>query len=327
MAFTLPTKTITWDNLNSSTMDTFDKRLKDTIFDKYVLLQKLFDKKRTYPGGDYLTEPLTVEEGDGKYFRGYDKLNPTDKELFTTARYRPTTLQVNISISYTDDLANRGPAQIFDLLAAKYEVAKMTMRKKLTTTTAGVFSAGLATGKAIMGLQAAVANDPTADPTAGAYGEITRVGSTQVPWRNMFSDQTTSNLAGLTMIELQALWGQVTDQAIQPDIIVTTQVIYDKIWGIADAIQKNGNELAKKMGATSIDFNGVPIMVDKNCLADTLYMLNTDYIYMKTHVSDNMKTHPFVIGTEQLVKVKYITWTGQLVCSNPRYQGVMFNLS
>lgn len=327
MAFTQPTKAFTWDNLNSSTMDKFDKKLKDTIFKKYVLLQKLMEKKKTYDGGIYVSEPLTVEEGDGSFYRGFQNLNPTDKENFVTAQYLPTNLQVNISISYTEDLQNRGPAQIFDLMGAKFEVAKMTMRKKLTTTDAGLFSAGLATGKAIMGLQAAVADDPTSDPGAGAYGGITRVGATQVPWRNMFSNQTASNLAGLTMGKLQALWGQVTEQEIQPTIITCTQLIYNKVYEIADAIQRNGNELAKKMGMTSIDFNGIPLMVDKNCLAAHLYMLNTDFIYLKTHVADNMKAHPFVIGTDQLVKTKYITWTGQLVCSNPRYQAVMFNLS
>ncbi len=328
MAFTQPSKTITWDNLNSSTMDLFDKKLKDTLFNRHVLLKKLMEKNNTYPGGIYLSEPLTVEEGDGSFYRGFQNLNPTDKEQFTTAQFLPANLQVNISVSYTEDLQNRGPAQIFDLMAAKFEVAKQTMRKKMTTSVAGLFGAGAATGKAIMGFQAAIADDPTANPTAGAYGGITRVGSTQVPWRNFFLDGgSESNLAGLTMVRLQTLWGDITDQDIQPDVIVTTQAIYNKIYGIADAIQRNGNELAKKMGMTSIDFNGVPLIVDKNCTAGRLYMINTSFLNLKSHVDDNMKAHPFVIGTGQLVKVKYITWTGQLVCSNPRYQGVYFALT
>jgi len=58
-----------------------------------------------------------------------------------------------------------------------------------------------------------------------------------------------------------------------------------------------------------------------------LSVINTDSLKLKVHSSDNFKATPFLQGTNQLVKVKYITWTGQLVNANPRYSGVMFNLT
>jgi hypothetical protein len=300
--------------------------LKDGIFKKHLLLRKLYENKKTYNGGVYITEPVMIARGNGGSYSGMDVLTPQDKQIVTTAVFEPAHYESDITLSYTDDLANRGPAQVFDLLEAKYENAKKTMEYNLTVA---LFGTGVKTnyGNApIVGLQAAVAADPTSDPTCGAYGGITRDATAATDfWKNQTKDMT--SLATLTMLKLQNLWGSCSDGNEHPDIIVTTQDIYDKVWSLADARQQLGNEEAARMGYQSIDFNGVPLIVDKNCPAGALYMLNTDYIYLKVHKDDDMAATPFLQGTTQLVKVKFVTWTGQLVCSNPRYQGVGINLT
>jgi hypothetical protein len=322
-----PTRTITWDNLNSSTMGEFDRTLKDGIFKKHLLLQKLDEKKKTYAGGVYIAEPIMKARGTGGSYTGMDVLTPQDKEIVTTAVFEPAHYEADITVSYTDDLANRGQSQLFDLLETKYDNAKKTMEYHLTTA---LFGDGLKAtyGNApIVGLKAAVAIDPTADPASGAYGGITRDATSDTDfWKNQIKDESSGALANLTMLKLQNLWGLCADGNEHPDIIVATQAIYDKVWSLADARQQLGNEEAAKMGYQSIDFNGVPLIVDKNCPDGYLYMLNTDYIYLKVHQDDDMAATPFLQGTTQLVKVKYVTWTGQLVCGNPRYQGVMFGL-
>jgi len=321
-----PTKTITWDNLNSSTTGVYDKNVKDGIFKKNMLLKKLYDAKKTYNGGIFVTEPIMNAEGNGGSYTGMQVLTPQDKQLVTTAVYEPAHYETDITLSYTDDLANRGPAQIFDLFEMKYTNAKQTMRKFLTT---GIYSTGVKAtyGTApLVGLQAAVATDPTTDPTAGAYGGITRDTTAATDfWKNQYKDMT--SLASLTMLKLQNLWGKCSDGDEHPDIITVGQDVFDKIWSLADARQQLGNEEAAKMGYQNINFNGVPLIADKNCPAGFLWMLNTNYIYLKIHEADDMVATPFLQGTTQLVKVKFITWTGQLVCSNPRYQGVGFNLT
>lgn len=323
-----PAKTITWDNLNSSSMGEFDRTLKDGIFKKHLLLRRLDEKKKTYGGGVYITEPIMKSMGNGGSFSGMDVLTPQDREIVTTAVFEPAHYETDVTISYTDDLANRGQARIFDLLEAKYENARKTMEYHLTTALFGDGVKAVYGNAPIVGLKAAVASDPTANPAAGAYGGITRDTSAASDfWKNQVKDETSGGLAGLTMLKLQNLWGLCSDGNEHPDIIVTTQPVYDMVWSLADGRQRLGNEEAAKLGYQSIDFNGVPLIVDKNCPAGFLYMLNTDYIYLKVHQDDDMAATPFLQGTTQLVKVKYITWTGQLVCGNPRTQGVMFGLS
>lgn len=320
-----PSRTITWDNLNSSSMAEFDRTLKDGIFKKHLLLRKLNEKKKTYSGGVYITEPIMNARGSGGSYSGMDVLVPQEKEIVTTAVFEPAHYEADVTLSYTDDLANRGPSQVFDLLEAKFDNAKRTMEYNLTVA---LFGNGLKAtyGSApLVGIQAAVATDPTTDPASGVYGGIARDATSATNfWKNQAKDMT--SLASLTMLKLQNLWGLCSDGNEHPDIIVTTQEIYDFVWSLADARQRLGNEEAAKMGYQSIDFNGVPLIVDKNCPAGVIYMLNTDFMYLKVHKDDDMVSTPFLQGTTQLVKVKYITWTGQLVCCNPRYQGVGYNL-
>ena len=306
-----------WNNLNSSTFRNFDRTIRDTIFNKHILLGKLYEKKKDYDGGHEITEPIMYDRGQGQSYSGFDVFTPSDKEIVTTSLYTPAHYVVDISVAYTDDLANRGKSAIFDLIEAKYTNAKMTMEYLLTVD---LYRDGTTGTAPIVGLDAAIAEDPT----TGTYGNINR--ATNSYWRNQLNDQSTSGLAGLTMYKLQTLWGACSDGTIHPDMIITTQAIYDKVWSIADARQRLGNEEAAKLGYTSIDFNGVPLVVDKHCTAGSLFMINTDFLHLKVHKDDDMQPTPFLQGTTQLVKVKYITWTGQLVSSNPRYQGVMFDL-
>ncbi|MFA5217128.1 phage major capsid protein [Sulfuricurvum sp.] len=319
----MSSRTITWDNLNTSTMGQFDSTLKDTIFKKHFILNKLREKQKTYDGGVFLAEPIMNKRGNGGSYTGMQDLTPVDKQLVENAIFEPAHYEVDISLSYTDDLANRGKSAVFDLLEAKYENAKKTMEYNLTTALFGDGVKATYGMAPLVGLKAAVPIDPTSNPTAGAYGGITRDSTTATDfWKNQYTATGVATTA-LTMKMLQNLWGKCSDGADHPDVIVTTQAIFDRLWELADARQQLGVAEVAKMGYQNIYFNGVPLIVDKNCSDYHVYMLNTDYLYLKVHQDDDMVATPFLQGTTQLVKTKYITWTGQLICCNPRYQGIL----
>lgn len=321
-----PTRTITWDNLNSSVGPLMDGTIKDGVFFKNLLLEKLNAKKKTAPGGKYLTEPIMNAEGDVKTYSGYDVITASEKEIVTTSQYEWANIVGTISIAHTDELQNAGPTVVYNLVEAKYKNMILTMQKTMTTQIFGTGVKATYGNDCIVGLQAAVATTVTSNPSAGAYGGITRDSTTATDyWKNQIKDMT--SLATLDMLKLQNLWGLVSDGNRHPDIIVTTQAIYDKVWSLADARQRLGNEEAARLGYQSIDFNGVPLIVDKNAPAGLLYMLNTEFIYLVTHEAEDFKATPFMIPTDQMIRVKHCTWSGQLVSSNPRMQGVAYNLT
>ena len=75
------------------------------------------------------------------------------------------------------------------------------------------------------------------------------------------------------------------------------------------------------IGFPNIDFNGVPVIADPNCTSKTIYFINTKHLFLKYHKKANMIWTPFLRPSNQLLVVKYLKWTGQLVCNNPRTQG------
>lgn len=310
----LPTKSITWDNLESSTTMDFDKVLVDNIFNKRPFLYLLNQKKQTYTGGESMNIPLIYAESSNKGdYNGYQELTTTETKQFTTANYHIAHYYTNLVISKTDMEKNRGNTAVFDLVKAKYQVSELTMEKQLTTA---LFGSETAAPK-LIGLGT---HCPTSANTLGGID-----GSVETWWANQTYDAT--SLASLTMAKMQAAWGEASDGTTHPTVIVTTQTIYDKIWSLADAKQRLGVESLVKLGFNNIEFNGVPIIVDKACTAAYMYMLNLDYLYLKVSDQDNMATTDWLTNTKQLAKVKYITWTGQLVSSNRRYQQVVYNLS
>lgn len=322
----LPTKTITWDNINSSTMAEFDSTIRDGVGKSNLLLRKLMEKKKGVSGGESYSTPIMHALGNGGSYKGFQVLTPTDKEIITTAKFEPAHYETDVTVCRTDMVANSGGAKVFDLMEAKYKSAQMTMDNLLTVPLYGDGSIATYGVAPIVGVAAAIDVDPTSNPTPGAYGGITRDATAATDfWKNQYKDMT--SLATLTMQKLQQLWGLCSDGIIHPDIIVTTQSIYDKCWALADARQQLGNEAAAKLGYTSIDFNGCPLVVDKNCTAGYLYMINTDYLYFKVDTGDDMFSTPFLMSANQFAQTKLFSITLQFICDNPRFQGVGFNLT
>ena len=110
---------------------------------------------------------------------------------------------------------------------------------------------------------------------------------------------------------------------------MTTQAVYNQVWAVADSRQRLGVEEFNKMGfrGKTIDFNGIPIMVDKACPDGYLWMLNSKYLWL--YVSDNgdMVWDTELRDPRYSSTFKYLYWTGQLVCNNRRRQFVATGLT
>lgn len=322
MAAAQGTRSITWDNISTAgpIMD-MNGTVYDAMFNKTPLLNKLVKSGITYDGGAKITAMIENGEADTGNYAPSDDFTFQDKELVTLAQWDPAYLWANMMITKDQIDECKSDKAVLDLMKFKYDNAMKTLRKTMTTQ---IFGDGT-TSNSIMGFDAAFQTVPTADPTAGAYGGLTRVGADNVKWRNQVYDMT--SLATATMLKLQYLWGLCSDDGEHPDLIVTTQAVYDKLWSLADAVMRLVPAEIAAMGYTGMTFNGVPLIVDKNCTPGRLYMINTKYTFLKSHSANNMATTGWVDKSGSLKKLNIITWKGQLVCANPRYNGVGFNLA
>jgi len=135
-----------------------------------------------------------------------------------------------------------------------------------------------------------------------------------------------SNTNGVSNIAraMTRMYGACTIDNDQPDLIVTTQAIYD---AYETSLQANkrfaGSDDITNAGFDSLRFKGASVVVDSHCPAGHMYFLNTNYLDFKCHQDRNFAFEDFkrLEGSDNLQS--RVFWMGQMVCSNPRMQGVL----
>jgi hypothetical protein len=135
---------------------------------------------------------------------------------------------------------------------------------------------------------------------------------------------TTNNVAG-GLKAMTQLYGACSDGIIQPNLIITTQVIFDAYESCLMANKRfSSDDDALADGAfQSLRFKGATVTVDPACPAGHLYMLNTDmldyYVHSKRDFSfDNWKP----LEAADSIQSR-ITWMGQFCTSAPKYMGML----
>ena len=134
---------------------------------------------------------------------------------------------------------------------------------------------------------------------------------------------TTSGVAGGVKAMTQ-MYGACSIDSDQPDLIVTTQVIYD---AYETALQANkryeGDASLGDAGFQALRFKGASVVVDSHVPAGHMYFLNTRYLDYKVHSKRNFAFEDFKpMEVKDGIQAR-LFWMGQLTCSNPRMQGLL----
>ena len=134
---------------------------------------------------------------------------------------------------------------------------------------------------------------------------------------------TTSGVAGGIKAMTQ-MYGACSIDNDQPDLIVTTQVIFD---AYETALQANkrydGDATLGDAGFQTLRFKGASVVVDSHVPAGQMYFLNTKYLDYKVHNKRNFAFEDFKpLEASDSIQAR-IFWMGQLTCSNPRMQGLL----
>lgn len=301
--------TINWDNVNTFTERRMLPKTTDQIFRSNPLMMKLHKKGTKLDGGAYITQSLLYAEGPGGAFEGLEALDTSEAEQITAAVFNWKEYYTSITIRKIDELKNRGRAAFGRILTTKMRTAEKTMRNLLGQ---GIYSDGSTNPKVITGLRAMVT---TGSVTYGGIDKSTN------SWWNAQVDSSTA-LSGISdLTEMRALMGLCTEDADTPDLITTTQTIYDKVYMLFPTYQRFGSSDMARGGFRSILFEGRPLVVDSHCPAGHMYFLNSDYIDLVSHEDDNMRFEPFRQPYNQRGRTAFIFWTGNLTGSNCRFQG------
>jgi len=326
--------TIDWGDVVTTTLENRSKVLADNITNNNALLMMLKDRGRSKPfgGGREIMQELRYAQNQTfMFYSGFEFLNVSLNDTMTAARFPIKQAAIAVTISGLEGLQNRGEEEMMNLIEERVDGAESTFWNQMS---AAIYSDGTGWGgKQIGGLALLVSKTPT----SGVVGGIDR--STNVWWRNLAINASNDAKGAVTSSNIQKYMNQATIQLKRNsdgiNLVVADNNYYTAYLESLQSIQRitDGGSSKQGTGFTSLKYYGagkeVDIVLDGGrngqIPANTMYFLNTDYIYYRPHSGRNFK----VIGGDrtninQDAIVRLYGWAGNMTISNSSLQGVLW---
>uniref|UniRef100_A0A6M3KSI7 Putative capsid protein n=1 Tax=viral metagenome TaxID=1070528 RepID=A0A6M3KSI7_9ZZZZ len=287
----------------------------DQFYYSFPLVTRLMSKNKVvFDSGPKIDVPILYGDLNSGWYSGLDQFDISTKATTTLAKFDWKQLWVNVTLDGETELKVEGDEKILSIIATKMDNAQKTFTKDLESA---LYATSWTNTKAIAPLISAIS-------ITGIYGEINKA---DYSW---WQGKVDSTGGAFSMSMLQAIYGDCSDGAIQPDLIVTTQNIYDKIWARCQPSQRgdmtNAPDLAR-VGFTGISFNKATILVDNYVPSGYMYVLNTDFWKLVVHRKRNMYWTPPKVPLDQDAWIRQLLWAGAMVCTAPRYNGYISSVS
>jgi len=317
----------------STTIQSRSGALADNALKQNALLARLQKKGNAKPfsGGNVILQEIMYNDTNtinAGFYSGYDVIDITPNSPITAAQFDIKQASAAVTISGLDQLMNSGKEAIIDLLESRIQIAEKQLMNTLST---GLYSDGTgSSGKSITGLQAAIADAPS----SGTYGGINR--ATWAFWRNVAFSAATDGGAAATSANIQSYMNRVAVQLVRgndaPDLCVADNNYYRLFLESMQSIQRISSEEMAGLGFTSLKYLGagksMDVVLDGGIGgaigSNRMYMLNTDYLFLRTHRDRNMVP---IGGERQSINqdavVKLIGWAGNLTSSGPQFSAVL----
>lgn len=260
------------NNVLTSTMDEIRPILVDLLFKSNALFARLYSKEKVVvDGGAEIRIPFLYDKLPNGFYTGTGPFSTGQKEFMTDLRFNWKQARAEITLPGIDVFKNSGPHQIFDLVSTNMKAAQLTLADLLGTE---LFNDGSNTAS-ITGLQAALGSN------TNVYGGITRDSSVQGAAIKPGTVDTTAPAVSLAFIN-QLMGKASRGGAAKPDLLVTTQDIYDAVWVRAQPTQRvsggSDHDYVTKIGFDAIYINGALLIADSHQNAGFIHGINTDYV-------------------------------------------------
>lgn len=307
----------------ATTIQSRSATLADNVTKNNAALMKISKRgnARPFSGGNVIFEEMSfAENGNAGYYSGYDLLPVAAQDVLTAAEYQIKQAAVPVTISGLEMLQNAGKEKIIDLMDGRMNVAESSLENLLA---GGVYADGTGFGgKEVTGLNAAV---PVV-PTTGTYGGIDR--ATWVFWRNQVTNLgggavTAANIQGF----MNGLWARLVRGRDHPDLVLSDANFWNLYLASLQAQQRFTQAEIGDLGFPTIKYMGIDFVLDGGiggfCPANTLFMLNTKYLFWRPHADRNMvplsPNKRYAINQD--AEVQIIGWAGNLTTSGAQFQG------
>lgn len=327
MALSNPSSTLT--EIVTTTLRNRTGKLADNVSKNNALLMRLKKKGnvKTVSGGRTIVQELEyAENGTYKRYSGYEALNISPSDVFSGAEYNYAQAAVAVSISGLEMIQNSGEEAIIDLLESRIKNAEKTLTNNVALD---CYSDGTADGgRQIGGLQSLISQTPTTG-TVGGIDASTTVGTF---WRNIAFSGVTNGGAATSATNIQSYMNRIYVQVVRgtdrPDLIVADNNYWRLYFESLQAIQRLRNNDLADAGFDNVQYMSSDVVLDGGfgggAPTNSMYFLNTDYIYFRPHVDRNftpLGDDRFAVNQDAMVKL--VGFAGNMTTSNRRLQGVL----
>lgn len=304
-----------YDTILSTTLAHHIPKLIDNVFTArpFFHFLKQAGQVKTVGGGHKIVQPLmTGQNSTAASYSDYDILTVTPSAGVTSAEFPWKQYAATIAISGIEEAKNRSEEEIIDLLEAKTAQAEHTIIEKLDE----MLISGDGTGNSnkdwagIKHLVAGHPNDTTIggiNPTTNAYWASFREATAEV----------------LSIGRMSSAYNTVAEGADQPNIILTTQALYEKYEALLQPQLRFADAGTADAGFQNLLFKGAPVMYDTYVDSGHMYFLNTKYLRLVGHSDNWFRPTPFVRPNDMDARYAQILLYGALTVSNRSRQGVL----
>ena len=313
----IPTRTETLNTFVSSTAEHRRPGLIDNFFGSAPLLARLRKRKKvTLRGGEVIkVSHIYAGMPAGSYGRG-DEFGTEVTEFATTLVFNWKFCRAEVNLNVIDVDLNESPEQTFDLVEAAMENGELSLMDDMADQ---LFTDGTGnSNKDLDGLAIAVSR-------TGTYGGLARGTDSQGSSIRAAAEDTTGGALALATINTH--FGTCTIGRKKPDLLVTTQTLFNRIWERSQPSEQNKPNAMRDIGFEAVGFNGADVTVDSHCPSGFLYLLNTEFFEWYVHRKWDFRFRGFMEPANQQAQIgQLITW-GNLICRGPRFNGVASGLT
>lgn len=333
--------------LNTVTNTYLLPKVVDTVLNSNVLLTKILSKPEKWRG-EKIRKVIKVEKNtQGNSFSSMDTFGTAAVNTRQYLEFPAKFYEIPVVIPLTDASVNKSdPNRIVDLAAIELESSGEDMADSIGTI---IYGDGTGNSSKDFNGLGNIVDDGT---TASIYGTLSR---TTYP---TLKSTVTASGGTLTLAKMASLYYAITSGSIKPTMGVCDETVFSLYEQLLTPMQRMAFDvtemrdkkgIAGGTGFTALSYKGIPIYVDEKATAQTLFLLNENFlewtalpmaetqpinygIEIEGNDYTNVKGLGFswsgwIVPVNQAAIIGHIYLGGEFWCSNPKRQGKLTGIT
>lgn len=318
---------LTYTDITSKTQRYIVPRMVDVTYKSSPVFTRLRTRNmERFEGGTAISHPIMYAKLKGGPFTRGSSFDTSYVNTDTALQVLVKNYYVGITLYGTDNVLNRGPEAAMSYVESKMANASLRMAELLGTDIWLDGQGTDSTAMALDGMESAV-DDGTLYPT---YGGITR--SDIASGANNGINSYVLNVNGkMSLSQVQTAFGACWFGSEHPDLLATTQPIWDIFWNKIQPQQRfeEADTDVAKIGFRAMRFNGSSVVVDQYLASGYMYGLNTKYIqfWITTYPKYQFGFTGWKEETNTDNAIGQYLFAGNLLVVNPRLMFKMYGIT